>query len=211
MAICIQKYYYNKLDQKSYVIYHKEGSLFITDGSSIKKDSRDRQFYSTMAEGLSSCDVLQIIDSLREMAKHPEIGNDYSELADEIVSNLAERKKPIREFTLMDEDSFQIMRPWLDDNYEFYQLQYLSEGDGIFVCHGMINLDSINLKSIMDCYGYSNINEIKNDYGKEYKRFLAQCAFELLCADGKCILTPTRPVGWVEGINIIQSLSGYSK
>lgn len=211
MSICIDKYYINKNDKKSYITFYKDGKRYITDGTYIKRDSNDVRFYSIITEELSSCNVSFIVSSLRNISGNFIQDSEYRELADVIEYDYSNKMNSFRKFTLLDEDSFQIMRPWLNNSFEFYQLQYLSEGNGIFVCHAVIYPEAIDTRTILDCYGYKSVDEIKAEYGKEYESFLAECAFELLCAEGKCILAPSKAVSWNEGANMIRILSGYGK
>ncbi len=71
------------------------------------------------------------------------------------------------------------------DVFELYQIQEIPSEDGsddpkaYKIAHGFVDLNEIELKSVLDCYGYESLEVIQKEYGTEWKGILAECQFEL--------------------------------
>ena len=71
------------------------------------------------------------------------------------------------------------------DVFELYQIQEIPSEDSsddpkaYKIAHGFVDLNEMELKSVLDCYGYESLEEIQREYGAEWKGILAECQFEL--------------------------------
>lgn len=118
-----------------------------------------------------------------------------------------------------DDDSFQICRKLKelsvlhgDDVYEFYQVQQsVPHSTDIHerlysVAHGIIYFDEVDIEDILGCYGYVSMDQVKEEYGGDWKRILAECDFELTAGCMENLVSP--PVAWQEAVMLICSMAG---
>lgn len=114
---------------------------------------------------------------------------------------------------MTDDDSFQIQRQVTDGVYEMYQIQQIkSYSDtlekGFGIAHSFIFTSEINVQEVLNCYGYSSLDEIKEIYKEDWEKVLVECDFELIsgCMEN---LVEAPDMDWKEAANMIKNLSGY--
>lgn len=117
------------------------------------------------------------------------------------------------EWTLTDDDSFQIRRQLKDGVFELYQINvlelYPKKSENCFrISHAVIYISDINIPDILRCYGYDSIEGLKEEYGWEWQGILAECEFELMSQDGECFID-RQNLSWNEAKKRIIRRSGY--
>lgn len=113
---------------------------------------------------------------------------------------------------MTDPDSFQICRKLDESKFEFYQINAVSTyNEKFMIAHAVIYTEEIDVDSILDCYGYSSINELKETYGNDTNQILAECDFELQSACGECFVSNHVFEIFNEAANLIRCLSGYTE
>lgn len=112
---------------------------------------------------------------------------------------------------LTDPDSFQISRKLDETKFELYQINDVStDNEGFMIAHAVIYTEELDVESILDCYGYSSMKELKETYGNDTDQILAECDFELQSACGECFVSNHVYHTFKEAENLIRCLSGYT-
>lgn len=124
------------------------------------------------------------------------------------------------DWIMTDDDSFQICRyleslseKFGDSVYEFYQIQEFpnwNSDNNYRIAHQLIFCSEIDVNSVLNCYGYKSLEDLKNICGDSYKQILAQCNFELTSGCLKNIISPTN-LSWDSAVDMICELSGYKQ
>lgn len=119
----------------------------------------------------------------------------------------------VGEWILTDPDSFQICRERKDveeltgdKTFELYQLQAVPD-DKYVTAHDIISLADIDILSVIDCYGYENLDQIKDEYGNDWEQIVSECAFELRAGNYENVFG--QYLSWDECAEFIRRLSGY--
>lgn len=142
----------------------------------------------------------------------------------QILESMSRSDDKKSDWVLTDPDSFQIRRKLcnfskdLGSVYELYQLQELpigtqtetdSEEDQCFrIAHSIIFCSEIDIENVCDCYGYDNLDVIKNEYGDDWEGILAECDFELMSGCMENLLN-TPSMTYQQAKDMICKLSGY--
>ena len=58
------------------------------------------------------------------------------------------------------------------------------------MAHAIVYVDDIDIPSVLNCYGYDSLEEVKTVYGAELEQILAECEFELEAQTGECFTGP---------------------
>ena len=121
-------------------------------------------------------------------------------------------------WTQTDDDSFQLRRKVMEDVYELYQIQMVrpfedtSDEKLYKVAQGFIHIKGItpkDRKNILECYGYSSIDELYEQYGDDWKGILAECWFELKAGCGIGLID-SPDMTWDESKSLICKCSGFA-
>ena len=51
--------------------------------------------------------------------------------------------------------------------------------DKFVTAHDIMSLADIDILSVLDCYGYENLDQVKKEYGNGWEQIVCECAFEL--------------------------------
>ncbi len=142
--------------------------------------------------------------------------NEYYQIkAYDIPDKLMPSSQKHSEWILTDDDSFQICRKVeniaedLGPVYELYQVQAVTD-DGDKCCkvaHEYVFVNDVNIDDILECYGYSSIDDISDDKNT-MEQILAECSFELTAGSWENLLS-TPLLSYNEARAIISELSGY--
>lgn len=116
---------------------------------------------------------------------------------------------------LTDDDSFQIRRKKGNGIFELYEIEqilpYEQGGERRFkVAHEIIFISEIETDSVLSCYGYESLEELKVLYGDDWEGILAECEFKLSAGSGEGILR-SPVLTWEENRSLICLLSGYTE
>ncbi len=119
----------------------------------------------------------------------------------------------VGEWILTDPDSFQICRERKDieeltgdKTFELYQLQAMPE-DKFVTAHDIMSLADIDILSVLDCYGYENLDQVKKEYGNGWEQIVCECAFELRSGNYENVFG--KYLSWDECVEFICRMSGY--
>ena len=117
---------------------------------------------------------------------------------------------------LTDDDSCQICREIKDGVFELFQVTKIlpswkdsEDGKDFRVSHAFIYVDDMNdedIRNICECYGYDNLDTLKEEYGEEWKQILAECEFELEALE--CLIK-SKDMTYKQAVTMIRELSGY--
>lgn len=97
-------------------------------------------------------------------------------------------KKDRKNWVCTDPDSCQYRRTALelDPNGEVFELIQIQAADFAgfneevyLIAHDWVYYSDIDKESVLGCYGYHSLNQIKSEYGEDWKGILAECQFEL--------------------------------
>lgn len=119
------------------------------------------------------------------------------------------------EWCLTDDDSFQLRRKIGEGIFELYEIEQVlpfeQGGERRFkVAHEIIFLSEIDTDSVLSCYCYKSLEELKALYGNDWEGILAECDFELSAGSGEGILR-SPVLTWEESRALICLLSGYTE
>ena len=119
------------------------------------------------------------------------------------------------EWILTDQESFQICRKMLeiserngDSAFELYQLQAVpgNDEDRFCIAHDIVHLKDVDILSVIDCYGYEDLDAVKEEYGGEWERIIAEWSFELDSGCLENLISST--MTWDEGFRSIRCMAG---
>lgn len=116
-------------------------------------------------------------------------------------------------WVMTDDDSFQLRRKRYDGIYELYEIERakpIDEDDlACFkVAHAIVFISEIDIDSVLACYGYESLSELKETYGDDYEGILAECDFELTASAGECLINSPY-LTWEDAKKLICELSDY--
>lgn len=142
--------------------------------------------------------------------------NEYYQIKSyDIPDKLVASSQKHSDWILTDDDSFQICRKvenifeGMGPVYELYQVQAVTD-DGDKCCkvaHEYVFVNDVNIDDILECYGYSSIDDISDDKNT-MEQILAECSFELAAGSLENLLS-TPLLSYNEARAIISELSGY--
>lgn len=94
--------------------------------------------------------------------------------------------------------------------YQIQQIKSYSDTleKGFGIAHSFIFTSEINVQKVLNCYGYSSLDEIKEIYKEDWEKVLVECDFELTSGCMKN-LVEAPDMDWKEAANMIKNLSGY--
>lgn len=97
-------------------------------------------------------------------------------------------KENSKNWVCTDPDSCQYRRTALEldpngDVFELIQIQASDfaelDEEVCLIAHDWVYYSDIDEESVLDCYGYRDLDEVKKQYGEDWKGILAECQFEL--------------------------------
>ena len=119
-------------------------------------------------------------------------------------------------WVLTDNDCYQICREIKDGVFELFQVtktlpswESSKDGKDFRVSHAFVYVDDLNdedIQNICECYGYDNMDSLKEEYGEEWKQILAECEFELEALE--CLIK-SKEMAYKQAVTMIKELSGY--
>lgn len=88
------------------------------------------------------------------------------------------------DWIMTDDDSFQFCRKVKDGVYELLQItstlpSWEDQEQAFGVSHAFVDIKDADIADICSCYGYQSLEEIKDEYGSDWKQIIAECMFEL--------------------------------
>ena len=101
---------------------------------------------------------------------------------------------------------YQICRKIDEGVYELYQIEDC--GENCVVCHEVICTDDIDVQGIVICYGYDSEQQMRDQYGDDFERELAECEFELRCGCFDNIVCRME-MDFDHAAELIQTMSGF--
>lgn len=118
------------------------------------------------------------------------------------------------EWILTDDDSCQYRREINTDHgklFELYQIQLaanmISDTDSIYsIAHDFISVLEINVDSVLSCYGYDSLDQVKSEYGSDWEAILAECQFELDAGCQENLIAHMPLMTWLEAKHVIETL-----
>lgn len=160
-------------------------------------------------------------DWLQRILDEDEPGEDTEKAAELIrrLDQLVPEQRKTTDWIMTDDDSYQICRKLLDMSealgdavFEFYQVQDApiesnSEIPVYVIAHDIVCYKDIDISMVLDCYGYTSIEEVYNQYGDSWQQIIAECAFELDA--GSYYNTSGLSLPWEEATKVIRQESGY--
>ena len=112
--------------------------------------------------------------------------------------------------------AYQICREIKDGVFELFQVtktlpswESSKDGKDFRVSHAFVYVDDLNdedIQNICECYGYDNMDSLKEEYGEEWKQILAECEFELEALE--CLIK-SKEMAYKQAVTMIKELSGY--
>ena len=87
-------------------------------------------------------------------------------------------------WVITDDDAFQIRREYSDANsrfFELYQIQDMPD-ETYAIAHGFVYLEDLSseqIRDVLDCYGYADLEELRHVYNDNWRGVLAEIQFEL--------------------------------
>lgn len=130
-------------------------------------------------------------------------------------------KEETKNWVMTDDDSVQYRREAVELEhdgekvFELYQLQatrdpadVASKDPAIYgIAHDFIYVSEIDMQSVLDCYGYGSVDEVREAYGQDWMdAILAECQFELDagCLENLCERMPL--MTWEKAKETIEKL-----
>ena len=99
---------------------------------------------------------------------------------------------------------------------ELYQLQIVcditkvSDSDPKIyaIAHDFVYLSEVDVQSVLESYGYEDMEELKQTYGDEADMILAECQFELDSGCLENLMHRTPLMTWEQGRKAIEAITG---
>ena len=106
---------------------------------------------------------------------------------------------------LTDQDDYQWIRKLDEGIYEGYMTATGFHGE-TQVIHAVIDIDSIDIKNILECYGYESVEELRGEVGEEYVgQILAECQIEIYAGCNENVICNS-PLTYDEAAALIDKL-----
>ena len=106
-------------------------------------------------------------------------------------------------WVLSDPDSFLIFRKHDEDHFEFYRI---AGQKSHIICHSYVDVNDCDIPEICEGFGYETIDQIKEEYGDEWKQYVAECHFWLNSPNHNIVCNTDT---WEQAAEMIHRISGY--
>lgn len=123
-----------------------------------------------------------------------------------------------KEWVLTDNDSFRICRKLERGLYELYQIHFMSplrdadkETDVYVIAHDLVSAGNID-KSVFMLYGCDSIEAVREQFGDDWERVLAEWNFEVDSSnrDNILMINSNPYLTWEKARKLICQLSGFT-
>ena len=99
---------------------------------------------------------------------------------------------------------------------ELYQLQIVCDITKVSdpdpkiyaIAHDFVYLSEVDVQSVLESYGYEDMEELKQTYGDETDMILAECQFELDSGCLENLMHRTPLMTWEQGRKAIEAITG---
>lgn len=99
---------------------------------------------------------------------------------------------------------------------ELYQLQIVCDITKVSdpdpkiyaIAHDFVYLSEVDTESVLESYGYKDMEELKQTYGDDTEMILAKCQFELDSGCLENLMRRTPLMTWEQGRKAIEAITG---